>query len=146
MSDSAIKSKPAQATKAADWQPDEVGAQGGATLRSFFPDKPLWTPEIDRKAAMVAEWMACDLAGAHIWGVQRTGKSEFAKYLLDVIPTMLEGSAVAIMWNFLGLKPKNADDFVHVDEDDPACYPDCPLPDIATAPEPIIFCEDSLPV
>jgi hypothetical protein len=109
MSDSAIKSKPAQATKAADWQPDEVGAQGGATLRSFFPDKPLWTPEIDRKAAMVAEWMACDLAGAHIWGVQRTGKSEFAKYLLDVIPTMLEGSAVAIMWNFLGLKPKNAD-------------------------------------
>lgn len=83
--------------------------QAASTLKSFFAEKPLWTPEIDRKAAMVAEWVACDLAGSHIWGVQRAGKSEFAKYLMDVIPTMLGGSAVAVMWNFLGLKPKNAD-------------------------------------
>jgi hypothetical protein len=58
---------------------------------------------------MVADWVSCDLEGSHIWGIQRIGKSEFAKYLLDVINAMLEGSTAAVVWSFLGIKPKNAD-------------------------------------
>lgn len=103
------EAKPDSGIAQADQQTSSATVDGASGVKNFFPDRPLWTPEIDRKAAMVAEWISCDLAGSHIWGVQRTGKSEFAKYLMDVIPTMLEGAVVAVMWSFLGLKPKNAD-------------------------------------
>lgn len=42
--------------------PAPASAAPGET-RSFFPDKPLWTPEIERKAMMVADWVSCDLEG-----------------------------------------------------------------------------------
>ena len=78
----------------------------------YFPMKPLWTPEIERKVDRVAEWIACDLPGSHIWGIQRVGKSEFAKYVCEVIPAMLGGAVVAFLWSFLGIKPKKPEDIL----------------------------------
>lgn len=74
----------------------------------FFPNRPIWTPEIERKAMVVAEWVECELEGAHIWGIQRVGKSEFAKYIEQVLPSMLPATAVFI-FEFLLVKPKTAE-------------------------------------
>jgi len=78
----------------------------------FFSDKPLWTPEIGRKAALVASWVANDLPGAHMWGMQGVGKSQFAEYLEAVLPSMLGGTVVVLRWSFLGFKPKNAEELL----------------------------------
>lgn len=78
----------------------------------FFPKKPLWTPEIERKVQLVAEWVACDLPGSHIWGIQRIGKSEFAKYVADVLPALLGGAIVPFLWSFLGIKPRKPEDLL----------------------------------
>lgn len=78
----------------------------------FFPSKPVWTPEIQRKATLVAELVTSDLPGANIWGIQRIGKSCFAEYLREVIPAMLGGTAVPLLWSFLGLKPRKPDDIL----------------------------------
>lgn len=83
-----------------------------ADTADFFPPEPLWTPEINRKVAMVVEWVLCDLPGSHIWGIQRIGKSEFAKYLVHIIPQLLGNSAIAIVWSFLGHKPKKPEDLL----------------------------------
>lgn len=78
----------------------------------FFPSKPLWTPEINRKVELIGECLMCDLPGSHIWGVQRVGKSEFAKYLVHVMPALLGGSAIAIVWSFLGCRPKKPEELL----------------------------------
>ncbi len=80
----------------------------GRLRTDYFPQKPVWTPEIDRKIHVVLEWIKCDLPGSHIWGLQRIGKSEFARYLVHVMPALLDGCAIAMVWCFLGCKPKNA--------------------------------------
>ena len=74
----------------------------------FFPNRPIWTPEIERKATVVADWVECELEGGHIWGIQRVGKSEFAKYLEQGLPSMLPATAVVI-FEFLLMKPKTAE-------------------------------------
>lgn len=74
----------------------------------FFPNRPIWTPEIERKAVVVADWVECELEGGHIWGIQRVGKSEFAKYIEQVLPSMLPATAVFI-FEFLLMKPKTAE-------------------------------------
>lgn len=74
----------------------------------FFPNRPIWTPEIERKAMVVAEWVECELEGGHIWGIQRVGKSEFAKYIEQVLPSMLPTTTVFI-FEFLLMKPKTAE-------------------------------------
>lgn len=74
----------------------------------FFPNRPIWTPEIERKAMIVADWVECELEGAHIWGIQRVGKSEFAKYIEQVLPSMLPATVVFI-FEFLLVKPKTAE-------------------------------------
>lgn len=74
----------------------------------FFPNRPIWTPEIDRKAIVVADWVECELEGGHIWGIQRVGKSEFAKYIEQILPAMLPATAVFI-FEFLLMKPKTAE-------------------------------------
>lgn len=76
----------------------------------YFPDKPIWTPEIERKVELVAEWVACDLEGSHIWGMQRVGKSEFAKYIREVLSNLLGGGLVVLLWSFLGIKPRRPED------------------------------------
>jgi hypothetical protein len=78
----------------------------------FFPEAPLWTPEIGRKSAIVATWVANDEPGGHLWGIQGAGKSQFAEYMLAVVPTMLGGTVTAFLWSFLGFKPKNAEELL----------------------------------
>jgi hypothetical protein len=78
----------------------------------FFPDKPLWTPEIGRKAGLVASCVSGDEPGLHIWGIQGAGKSHFAEYVQAVLPSMLGGTVVTFLWSFLGIKPKNAEELL----------------------------------
>lgn len=78
----------------------------------FFSDKPLWTPEIGRKAALVASWLTSDEPGGHIWGIQGAGKSHFTEYLEAVLPSMLGGTVVVLRWSFHGFKPKNTEELL----------------------------------
>mgnify|MGYP000868805104 CR=1 FL=1 len=75
----------------------------------FFPNRPIWTPEIERKAIVVADWVTCELEGGHIWGIQRVGKSEFAKYLEHALPSMLGVPTAVFIFEFLLVKPKTAE-------------------------------------
>lgn len=98
----------------------------------FFPEKPLWTPEIERQIDLVVEWVNCDLPGAHMWGVQRVGKSEFARYLAHVVPVVLDGTVATVVWSFLGFTPKTADDVLR------KCLIDTGGNAIATRDQPVL--------
>jgi hypothetical protein len=78
----------------------------------FFPRTPLWTPEIQRVAAIVAEWIINDLPGGHVWGLQRIGKSDFAKFLKQALPAILGGDIATIIWDFADFTPSNSDTLV----------------------------------
>lgn len=90
----------------------ECDSLPGAPLSDYFGVKPIWTPEIGRKAALVAEWVACDMPGAHIWGLQHSGKTEFTKYLVDVLPSMVGGNLTGYIWDFAGYKVHTVDELL----------------------------------
>lgn len=64
-----------------------------------------WTPEIERQVQRVAEWVTCDLSGAHLWGVQRVGKSNFSVYLQKVSAQVFGCTTVVFRWSFQGVRP-----------------------------------------
>lgn len=78
-------------------------------LQDFFSATPVWTPEIERVSALAAGWIANGLPGGYVWGIQRSGKSQFGQYLKAILPSMLSGGVVTAVWSF-GLAPKTPND------------------------------------
>lgn len=51
----------------------------------------VWTPEIDRLAKRVRNWIRKDQPGGTAFGLQRIGKSRAAMYLKSVVPEFFKG-------------------------------------------------------
>ena len=72
----------------------------------YFGDKPLWTPEIELHCATVSQLVLADASGILFWGLQNTGKTEFAKYLSVIMKTLIGPFVESFLFSFDGLKPR----------------------------------------
>jgi len=91
---------------------DPMPALGQSCQVDGYFSGVFWTPEIERQVQRVGDWVSDDLTGAHIWGVQRVGKSNFVVYLQKVSAAVFEGTAVVIRLSFMGIRPTKSVSFL----------------------------------